>query len=222
MRRRSIIAVVIGAVALIAATTTVAAALTHPDTEGAAPSDAPSVSASATPNPASPNPFSAGALQDPGAPPAATVAAGTAPVSISIPRIGVQSNLEDLALGPDGQLQAPVEWDSAGWYAQGVVPGQVGPAIIAGHIDSPTAPAVFARISELVAGDEVTVTMSNGAALTFVISGRTQSAKSAFPTAEVYSNVPAPELRLITCAGTFDRSIGHYTDNLILFAQLRS
>lgn len=162
--------------------------------------------------------FSAGGLQDPATPdekPDAGI-----PTRVQIPSIGVDSALEDLALGAGGELEAPVDFDLAGWYSDGVVPGEVGPAIIAGHVDSVTAPAVFARIGELTEGDEVLVTMSTGETIAFVITGRAQSAKSNFPTDEVYRNVPRPELRLITCAGDFDSSIGHYTDNLILFASL--
>jgi len=166
-----------------------------------------------------PNPFAAGGLQDPSTPSAPTPS--STPVRLSIPSIGVDSSLESLGLGPGGELAAPVDFDLAGWYAGGVVPGGIGPAIIAGHVDSVTAPAVFARIGELAVGSDIAVTMSDGSALVFVVTGSAQSAKSQFPTDVVYRNVPAPELRLITCAGAFDSSIGHYTDNLIVFAALR-
>ncbi|WP_449408357.1 class F sortase [Microbacterium maritypicum] len=169
---------------------------------------------------AAPDGFSAGGLQDPSAPAAPVTDA--VPTRVQIPAIGVDSALEDLALGADGRLGAPVDYDLAGWYAGGVVPGEVGPAIIAGHVDSPTAPAVFAAIGTLAAGDEIVVTLSDGSAATFVVSGTAQSAKAEFPTASVYSNVPTPELRLITCGGAFDASTGHYLDNLIVFAELRT
>lgn len=164
-------------------------------------------------------PFSAGGLQDPSTPePAPDV---TPPTRVQIPAIGVDTTLEDLAIDASGRLSAPVDFDLAGWYSGGVVPGQVGPAIIAGHVDSPTAPAVFADLGALKSGDEIIVTLADGSALTFEVSGTTQSAKAEFPTAAVYSNVPAPELRLITCGGIFDSSTGHYLDNLIVFAELR-
>lgn len=163
--------------------------------------------------------FAAGGLQDPSGQ-EAEEATGP-PERIRIPSIGVDSVFEELGLGDGGRLDAPVDYDLAGWYRDGVVPGQVGPAIVAGHVDSPTATAVFARIGELGLGDEVIITMADGSDLSFEVSGQTQSAKAEFPTSEVYSNVPAPELRLITCAGDFDSSIGHYLDNLIVFAELR-
>ena len=171
-------------------------------------------------------PLAAGGLQDPST--SASVesgsgdraSAGLAPARIRIPSLGIDSDLEDLGIDADGSLAAPVDYDLPGWYANGVVPGDVGPAIIAGHVDSPSAPAVFVRLGDLTPGDEIVVAMTDGTERVFHVSGSTQSAKAQFPTAEVYSNVPAPELRLITCAGAFDSSIGHYTDNLIVFATL--
>ena len=176
-------------------------------------------SPSATSTSTSSDAFSAGGLQDPSTPEPASDAAP--PTRVQIPAIGVDTTLENLAIDASGRLAAPVDFDLAGWYAGGVAPGQVGPAIIAGHVDSPTAPAVFADIGALAAGDEIIVTLADDSALTFVVSGTTQSAKAEFPTDEVYSNVPTPELRLITCGGIFDSSTGHYLDNLIVFAELR-
>ncbi|BDZ49930.1 hypothetical protein GCM10025867_21710 [Frondihabitans sucicola] len=111
---------------------------------------------------------------------------------------------------------------SAGWYAKGVVPGGVGPAIIAGHIDSATGPGVFLHLNRLAAGDRVTVTMKSGVVETWQVTGSDQSPKSNFPTSSVYGTTPTPALRLITCQGTFNPAIGHYDDNLIVFADLVS
>lgn len=164
------------------------------------------------------NPFAAGGLQDPAA--ATPDADRGVPVRITIPSIGVSSSLEDLVLGAGGELTDPEDYDLAGWYTDGVVPGEVGPAIIAGHIDSPTGPAVFTDLPAVADGAEVVVEMSDGSEVRFVVSGRMQSEKATFPTDAVYRNVPTPQLRLITCAGSFDPATGHYTDNLILFASL--
>lgn len=172
--------------------------------------------------PASPppavNPFAAEGMQDPSAP-AITADVGI-PIAVRIPSIGVESTLEDLAVDTAGALSPPVDFARAGWYVGGPAPGEIGPAIIAGHVDSAVGPAVFFRLAELQDGDQIIVDTDTGASLTFTVTGRTQSAKAAFPSDDVYSNVPRPELRLITCAGFFDRSVGHYTDNLIVFASL--
>jgi LPXTG-site transpeptidase (sortase) family protein len=158
-------------------------------------------------------------FQDPAAPAARSSAT---PVSVSIPAIGVQSDLEDLHRGSAGELDPPVDWDSAGWFSDGIVPGEVGPAVIAGHVDSPTSAAVFFRLDELVAGDEIHVAMSDGTTRTFTVDRSERAAKSAFPTSDVYGTTPTAQLRLITCDGVFDTATGHYTDNLIVFADLSS
>ncbi|WP_286346690.1 sortase domain-containing protein [Frondihabitans sucicola] len=125
-------------------------------------------------------------------------------------------------MGAQGELDPPDAAMSAGWYAKGVVPGGVGPAIIAGHIDSATGPGVFLHLNRLAAGDRVTVTMKSGVVETWQVTGSDQSPKSNFPTSSVYGTTPTPALRLITCQGTFNPAIGHYDDNLIVFADLVS
>lgn len=217
MKRAGVAGIVVGALLAVGGLGVVGALASQAAVAGSA---APASTPTATAAPPI-NEFAADGLQDPTAAEVADPAALGIPTRIQIPRIGVDSTLEHLALGAGGELNAPVDFDLAGWYAGGVAPGGIGPAIIAGHVDSAVGPAVFARIGELVPGDEILVTTSTGTALTFVVTGSAQSAKAAFPTDEVYSNVPRPELRLITCAGAFDRSVGHYTDNLIQFASLR-
>ncbi|WP_164545097.1 sortase domain-bontaining protein [Antribacter gilvus] len=164
--------------------------------------------------------FDAGTLQDPSEPDPDAGTTTAAPETLQIPSIDVESGFETLGLGAGGRLDAPADYDLAGWYANGVVPGEVGPAIIAGHVDSRTAPGVFVRLDELGPGDDVVLTMTDGARLTFEVTGAVRSAKTAFPTADVYSNVPTPDLRLVTCTGAFDASSGHYVDNLVVFATL--
>jgi sortase (surface protein transpeptidase) len=156
-------------------------------------------------------------FQDPAAPAAASDAT---PERVSIPAIGVDAALEDLHRGSAGELDPPTGWDDAGWFSDGIVPGAVGPAVIAGHVDSPTSAAVFFRLDELVAGDEIHVAMSDGSTRTFTVDTTERASKSAFPTSDVYGTTPTPTLRLITCDGTFDTATGHYTDNLIVFAEL--
>ena len=202
-------------VALVAAA--IAATMMLAGCGGAGDAAAPRESAA----PAAVGPLAADGLQDPRAP-AAEDARSAAPVRVRIPAIGVDSGLESLGVDGTGRLTAPGDWNTAGWFSGGVVPGDVGPAIIAGHIDSPTGPAVFLRLGDLATGDEILVTLSDGEELTFAVTAHRQTAKAQFPTSEVYSNVPVPELRLITCAGAFDSGVGHYTDNLIVYATLRS
>ncbi|HMG44012.1 MAG TPA: class F sortase [Acidimicrobiales bacterium] len=150
--------------------------------------------------------------------PELVVPAPSPPARVVIPGIGVASDLEDLAMGDDGKLRAPVDYRVAGWFAAGTQPGQPGPAVIAGHVDSPDGPAVFARLAELAPGDEVLVDRADGSQVRFRVTGVESYPKEQFPTAGVYGPVPGAELRLVTCDGAFDRSIGHYLDNLVVYA----
>ncbi|PZA22338.1 sortase domain-containing protein, partial [Modestobacter versicolor] len=109
----------------------------------------------------------------------------------------------------------------AGWFAAGPAPGETGPAVLAGHVDDRTGPAVFFRLEELTAGDEVRVTGADGQLVTFTVTRVASYPKDAFATAEVYGPTTGAELRLITCGGTFDRSRRSYTDNVVVFATAR-
>ena len=140
------------------------------------------------------------------------------PVSVEIPDVGIASLLERLAMGDDGVLGAPQDFGTAGWFAAGPEPGQPGPAVIAGHVDSRSGPAVFYRLGELQPGDEVLVHREDGSTVTFRVDRVEEHPKDAFPTEAVYGPVPGPELRLITCAGDFDRAAHSYRDNLVVYA----
>lgn len=139
------------------------------------------------------------------------------PTRLRIPAIGVDAALERLHLDEAGALGAPQDYDLPGWYADGTPPGDTGPAVIAGHVDSRAGPAAFHRLDELRAGDVVEVERG-GRWLTFRVVASGWYAKTAFPTAEVYGPTPTAQMRLITCGGDFDRSRRSYTDNLVVFA----
>jgi sortase (surface protein transpeptidase) len=148
-----------------------------------------------------------------------TVASGpTSPAAIEIPSIGVRSELSQLGLDETGAMEAPSNFDTAGWFSLGPEPGQPGPAVIAGHVDSRDGPAVFHRLHELAAGDEVIVHRADGTEIRFTVTGARSHPKSAFPTEAVYGPVPGSELRLITCGGEFDTSRRQYRENLVVYA----
>jgi hypothetical protein len=142
------------------------------------------------------------------------------PVRLEVPAIGVAARLVRLGPQPDGAMQVPRDVATAGWFAGGPRPGQLGPSVIAGHVDSRTGPAVFFRLRELRSGGVVLVDRADGARLRFVVEGARSFSKAGFPTAAVFGPVPSAALRLITCAGNFDRASGHYLDNLVVFARL--
>jgi sortase (surface protein transpeptidase) len=117
-------------------------------------------------------------------------------------------------------MEVPDDFGRAGWFAEGPAPGQPGPAVIAGHVDSNTGPAVFYRLRDLRPGDQLAVTRADGSRLRFVVEVARSFPKTGFPTDAVFGPTPAAELRLVTCAGTFDRARGSYRDNLVVFARL--
>jgi hypothetical protein len=139
------------------------------------------------------------------------------PTRIRISRIGVDASLAVLGLDRTGALVPPTDYTHAGWYGGGPAPGDTGPAVIAGHLDSKTGPAVFARLPELRPGDRVEV-LRGLDWLPFRVVATRRDAKDRFPTAAVYDPTPGPELRLVTCGGSFDQRDRHYRDNVVVFA----
>ncbi|MGY1730869.1 class F sortase [Geodermatophilus sp. SYSU D01045] len=177
------------------------------------------------------------ALLGPAAPPPATAGTGTAavpgpvvlaqrsapaaaaPVRVRAPAIGLDSGLVDLGLDATGALAAPADPATAGWYTGGPAPGDVGPAVLAGHVDSRSGPAVFWRLRELTSGDEVLVDRADGSTARFTVTRVERHPKDAFPTDAVYRPTADAQLRLVTCGGDFDRAVRSYEDNVVVFAQ---
>ncbi|MEV4613174.1 class F sortase [Kitasatospora sp. NPDC049258] len=140
------------------------------------------------------------------------------PVRIRIPRIGVDSALTDLQVQGDGHLGTPGDPAVAGWWSQGPTPGSPGTAVIVGHVDSLTGPAVFAGLSVLRPGDTITVDALDGTSGRFTVQALRSYAKDEFPDDLVFGDTPGPSLRLITCGGTYDRTSQEYLSNLVVFA----
>jgi Sortase domain len=139
------------------------------------------------------------------------------PISISIPSIGVESLLIPTGALPDGTMAVPKDASTAGWFSGGPRPGETGPAVIMGHLDQKkTGPGVFWHLRDLQIGAEVIIHTTTGD-VTFVATEEVLIPKDQFPTERVYGPVPTPALRLVTCGGSFDRSIGHYRSNVVVY-----
>lgn len=141
-----------------------------------------------------------------------------------VPRLNVNAPLVVLGMTVDGALAVPPldHANVAGWYGGGPTPGQRGSAVIAGHLDTRTGPAVFARLGELRAGDVVGVVRSDGTVAVFAVDRLERALKSRFPAAEVYGPTDERRLRLVTCGGTFDRDRRSYSHNVIVHAVFRA
>jgi sortase family protein len=142
------------------------------------------------------------------------------PVRLSIPAIAVSTPLVPLGRLPDGSLEVPHDWDTAGWYERGPRPGQPGPAVILGHVDSTAGPAVFFRLRDLRPRDIVRVGLADGRILVFRVQRVRRYPKDKFPAEAVYFPTLTPELRLITCGGEFDYASRNYRDNIVVYATL--
>ena len=140
------------------------------------------------------------------------------PVRVDIPAIGVSSPLARLGLNPDRTMEVPADFQVAGWFTGAPQPGQLGPAVIAGHVDSRTGPAVFYRLRDLRPGDQIRVVRADRRVVRFKVDSVASYPKRSLPTDAVYGTTTTPALRLITCAGTFDRSSRSYRDNLVVSA----
>jgi hypothetical protein len=139
------------------------------------------------------------------------------PLRVTIAAIGVDAALVPVGLEANGAMRMP-HFGLAAWYSPGPRPGEPGPAVVVAHVNSKAnGPDVFSRLNELAAGDEVVVHYRTSA-VTFVVTGKEQAAKTALPTKRIWNGATAPVLRLITCGGAFDRAARSYLDNIIVYA----
>lgn len=154
--------------------------------------------------------------------PTGPVLGASVPVRVDIPRVGIHTRLLRLGLAPDGSVAVPPlsRAELAAWYDKGPSPGELGPAVLVGHVDTKKGPAVFFSLGRLRPGDSVDVTRADGTVATFTVDSVERVPKKHFPTARVYGDLRYAGLRLITCGGDFDGH--HYVDNTIVFAHLAS
>ncbi len=151
-----------------------------------------------------------------------STAEAAAPTRVRLPALEVDSSLEHLGVDDSRALVPPSDFRRAGWFTGGPAPGDTGPAVIVGHVDSREGPAVFFRLAELTAGDDVLVDRADGTTARFTVVSVGRYPKDRFPTERVYGPTPRAELRLITCGGEFDRDARSYRDNVVVNAVLAS
>ncbi len=139
------------------------------------------------------------------------------PAAVEIPALGVNAALVGVGLEADGAMEVP-DFGLAGWYELGPKPGEPGPAVIVGHVDSRAGPDVFFRLKELRPGEHVVVRSKDGTSSTFVVEALEQTPKTALPVERIWNATDQPVLRLVTCGGSFDRSTRSYRDNVVVYA----
>ncbi|GAA3645508.1 hypothetical protein GCM10022224_005220 [Nonomuraea antimicrobica] len=146
------------------------------------------------------------------------------PVRLVVKRLGINAPIKSVGLARDGTIEVPPSdnHNLVGWYRNMSTPGEAGPAVLLGHKDTRTRSAVFARLPELKNGDTIEVKRQDKTTAVFTVGGIEQASKKTFPTQRVYGAQENAQLHLITCGGTYDRSTGHYTDNVIVYATMTS
>jgi Sortase domain len=144
------------------------------------------------------------------------------PERLEIPAIGVNIVVGRLGLQPDGEVEVPTTIHTVGWFVNGVTPGQIGSAVILGHVDSYLGPGVFFELKTLKANDMINVTLADGAVTRFRVNKVVQYAKTVFPDQLVFGSHGTRSLQLVTCGGPFDPSTGHYLANIVVFSRLVS
>jgi hypothetical protein len=184
------------------------------------PSSSPSASPSASPSGPASTASSAG---DP-SPRAASALGASRPLSITIPAIGLQSQVNPIGLAGDGSIAVPQpgpRLDEAAWFEKSPTPGQPGPSIIEGHVDSDSGPSVFYELGKVRPGQRILVDRADGRRVTFTVDAVRNYLKSSFPTRVVYGaeDLSTPALRLITCS-KFDPTTRHHVGNAVVFAHL--
>jgi len=142
------------------------------------------------------------------------------PVHITIPDIGVDAPITQVGKAEDGTIQTPGNGTDTAWYKQSPTPGEIGPAIIVGHVDWINNVAVFWKLRELKPGNTVIVTREDGSKASFKVDSLSQFSQASFPTEQVYGNIDFAGLRLITCSGSFNSQTYQYSDNTVVFASL--
>jgi sortase (surface protein transpeptidase) len=149
-----------------------------------------------------------------------SLTARSVPVALTIPAIGVHVSLSQLGLNPDGTVQVPTNFHEPGWYRFGPSPGQLGSAVILGHVDSYQGLAVFFELRSLRPGDHVDVTLADGVITHFVVRQIAMYLKASFPAGSVYGSHGYSGLQLVTCGGVFDSQTRSYLSNVVVYTNL--
>lgn len=143
------------------------------------------------------------------------------PVSIKIPAMFIDQPLVGLRVNrSDGSLTPPDGWNDIGWWSAGPAPGAAGAAVIAGHVDSETGPAVFAGLGSLKGGSKIVIDRADGSVATYAVYKTSYYDREHFPSDVVYRQKGSSELHLVTCAGQWERGVHHYAQNYVVFAKV--
>lgn len=148
------------------------------------------------------------------------VMAESKPVRLRIPKLFIDTNFVPLGLDENNEIEVPEGYTEVGWYTYGPTPGELGPSVVLGHVDSKNGPGVFLFLGQLKEGDLIHVDREDGSTATFRVTTMERYDRSNFPTQTVYGNINHAGIRLITCTGTYSASIDEYDRVLIVYGEL--
>lgn len=145
----------------------------------------------------------------------------THPVQLIIPRLNIDAAVEHVGLDAVGQMAVPSHAEDVAWYQPGTVPGQAGNAVISGHLDSATGPAVFFELASLTPGDEITVVSNAGATISFIVERVVTYPRFAIPLATIFGPTADKRLTLVTCGGQFNNKSQLYSHRTVVYTTAR-
>lgn len=156
----------------------------------------------------------------PRAKPALPGLARSVPLELLVPSLGIVTNIGQLGLQANHQVQVPTSVHTVGWFRLGPTPGEVGSSVILGHVDSYRGPGIFFELKSLTVGALIEVRLTDGITTQFRVTSVVQYAKTSFPDTLVYGSRSNRWLNLVTCGGTFDHATGSYESNIVVFSRL--
>lgn len=141
------------------------------------------------------------------------------PTRLRVPKLEVNAAVEQVGLDEKQRMDVPKDFNNVGWYRLGYFPGERGSMVMAGHVDRENGdPAVFAQLSQLEPGDEITVVDSFEREYRYIVEKKELYPYDRLPLLTVFGANDAQRLNLITCAGTFDQSAENYSNRLVVYA----
>lgn len=147
---------------------------------------------------------------------------GVVPVHVRIASVGIDAGVVSVGETPAGDVAVPGRWQQVGWFAPGYRPGQLGDAVLVGHLDTDDRAhpgAAFTALHRVAPGAEVVLAGNDGSELRFRVTATATYPVDAVPMARVFGPNTTPTLQLLTCAGTWRGPAAGYSERLVVTAQ---
>lgn len=141
------------------------------------------------------------------------------PTRLRIPSLGIDTQVEQVGKTKDGAMDVPNSFWTVGWYKLGAKPGEIGNAVIDGHLDNPKGPSIFWDLKKLVPGSRIFVSDNKGQELVFEVYDNADYPFDSAPLEKIFGTASNVQLNLITCGGVFDQKSHNYDRRLVVYAR---